>query len=730
MEAKPIYLDYNATTPLIEPVKKAILEVLDEFGNPSSSHQYGIRARKIIEHAREKIASLINCQPEEIIFTSSGSESNNLAIKGVAFKFKKGHIITSAIEHPSVLNVCEFLKKQGFRITLVGVDQNGLINPKDIRKNITGDTILISIMLANNEVGTIQPIEEIAEIAKEYDIPLHTDASQAIGKIDVDVQKLGSSLLTIAGHKIYAPKGVGALFVRKDTEIEPIIHGGGQEYGLRSGTENILEIAGLGAAAEYLKKNIKEIQGKLFSLKEKFWNSLKRESPSIELNGHFDRSLPNTINIYFPGANSNLLLSEIEEIAASAGAACHSDTDTPSHVLKAMGHSEERAYCSIRFSLGITTTEEEIEEAVSIISRGYKKLISEAEKPAKSTFSIKLTRFSHGLGCACKISPPTLEKVLKDFPAAYNPQVLVGYENFDDGCVYKIDKNIAIVSTVDFFTPIVDDPYIFGMIAVSNALSDIYAMGGKPLFAMNIVAFPEKRLSPEVLKEILKGAQDKAQEAGVVIIGGHTIEDVELKYGLAVNGLVNPSKILRNNTPGEGDVLILTKPIGTGILSTAMKNGVLDAKAEKSLIETMIELNKEAAEVIKDYPVSACTDVTGFGLIGHLYEMVAGSNKSAIIDYETVPFIGDVARYARLGNIPGGAQENLRFLDGKIHWEKSLSKIEKMVLFDPQTSGGLLFTVPEAYSQKIVTHLRENGVKSATAIGQIVGKHEHKIIVR
>lgn len=235
MEKKPVYRDYNATTPLIEPVKRATLETLDEFGNPSSSHWYEVRAKRILENARGKVASLINCHPEGIIFTSSGSESNSLAIKGVALKFKKGHIITSAIEHPSVLNVCEFLKKEGFRITFVGVGQNEIVDPDDVRKSISTDTILISIMLANNEVGTIQPMEEIAKIAGEYGILLHIDASQATGKINVDVQKLRAFLLTIAGHKIYALKGVGVLFVRKRFETEPIIHGGRQEFGLRSG---------------------------------------------------------------------------------------------------------------------------------------------------------------------------------------------------------------------------------------------------------------------------------------------------------------------------------------------------------------------------------------------------------------------------------------------------------------------------------------------------------------
>ncbi|RKY47167.1 MAG: selenide, water dikinase SelD [Candidatus Neomarinimicrobiota bacterium] len=698
MEAEPIYLDYNATTPLIEPVKRAMLETLDEFGNLSSSHWYEVRAKRILENAREKIASLINCDPEEIIFTSSGSESNNLAIKGVALKFKKGHIITFAIEHPSVLNVCEFLKKEGFRITFVGVGQNEIVDPDDVRKSISTDTILISIMLANNEVGTIQPMEEIAKIAGEYGIPLRIDASQAIGKINVDVQKLGAFLLTVAGYKIYALKGVGILFVRKRFETEPIIHGGRQEFGLRSGIENILEIAGLGAAAEYLRENIKEIPMKLFTLKEKFWSSLRKELPPVEINGHFEKSLPNTVNVHFPGASSDLLFSEI--------------------------------YCSVRFSLGILITEEEIEKAVSIISRGYRKLASGIEKLTKNASSGKLRRFSHRLGCACKISSATLGEALEDFSAIHNLQALIGYENLDDGCAYKIDEDRAIVSTVDFFISIVDDPYIFGMIAVSNALGDIYAMGGEPFFGMNIVAFPEERFSFDVLREILKGAHDKAQEAGAVIIGGYTIGDIELKYGLAVNGLVNPSKILRNNTPCEGDILILTKPIGTGILSTAMKRGILDRETRDLLVETMTELNKGAPEVVKDYPVTPCTDVTGFGLIGHLYGMVRNSEKSAIIDYEKVPHIPGVTKYARLSNIPEDTYENWRFLDDKVHWKEGLSKIEKAILFDAQISGGLLFTVSENYSEQIVSCLRENGVRSASAIEQIVRKYKHKIVVR
>lgn len=371
---KPIYLDNNASTPLISEVIEAMTPYLKNgFGNPSSNHWYGWQAKKAVEKARKQVAEIINCEMEEIIFTSGGSESNNFAIKGVSETFKSGHIITSSIEHPSILEVCKYLKTKGYSITYLPVDKFGLVKPELIEEAIRSDTILISIMLANNEVGTIEPIEEIVKIAHKKGITIHTDAAQAVGKIHIDVKQLGIDLLSIAGHKMNAPKGIGALYIKRGIKLSPIIHGAGHEKGVRAGTENVLGIVGLGAASESFCKNEEQITNNMLSLGEKFWSELKREIPNIQFNGHPSQRLPNTANIYFPGIDSNTLLNQIPEIAASTGAACHTDSSAPSHVLKAMGFSNEKAFCSIRFSIGRTSTEEEIEVAVRKISNVVKK---------------------------------------------------------------------------------------------------------------------------------------------------------------------------------------------------------------------------------------------------------------------------------------------------------------------------------------------------------------------
>ncbi|HCK99795.1 MAG TPA: bifunctional IscS subfamily cysteine desulfurase/selenide, water dikinase SelD, partial [Candidatus Marinimicrobia bacterium] len=371
---KPIYLDHNASTPLIPEVINAMLPFLkNHYGNPSSSHYYGQESKKAIEHARDQLAALLNCSTGEIIFTSGGSESNNMAVKGVAGLFNSGHIITSAVEHPAILEVCRYLEGKGFDITYLPVDEYGMVSCKSVRKALRPDTFLITIMLANNEVGTIQPIKEIVQIAHERNILIHTDAAQAVGKIHVDVQELEVDLLSVAGHKMNAPKGVGALYIRTGTKVLPLIHGAGHERGLRPGTENVLEIVGLGAAAEAFQQE-KTIIAELILRGDQFRDELKKAIPEIELNGHPQQKLPNTINIYFPGIDANTLLSDLPDIAASAGAACHADNIEPSHVLKAMGFSAERILGSIRFSVGRTTTPQDVSTAVNKISEAYRRL--------------------------------------------------------------------------------------------------------------------------------------------------------------------------------------------------------------------------------------------------------------------------------------------------------------------------------------------------------------------
>jgi len=375
----PIYLDYNATTPIDKEVAGAMKPFLDElFGNPSSSHEFGIRTRKAVETARNQVAGLIGCLREEIIFTSGGTESNNFAIKGVALanRHKGNHIITTSIEHPAVIEVCRYLASNGFRITYLPVDEFGWVDPDNVKKAITSETILITVMHANNEVGTIQPVDEIGEIAKSHSILFHTDAAQSVGKIPVDVSRMKVDLLSIAGHKLYAPKGIGALYVRKGVKLEKLIHGADHEMNRRAGTENILEIAGLGKACEIAKRDLELNSIHVSSMRNTLFKGITKAIPNVKLNGHPENKLPNTLSLSFRGIEANTLLSELSGIAASAGAACHTDNIEISSVLKAMHVPEEFAMGTIRFSTGKYTTQAEIERATELVISAVKRLIN------------------------------------------------------------------------------------------------------------------------------------------------------------------------------------------------------------------------------------------------------------------------------------------------------------------------------------------------------------------
>ena len=368
-EAQRIYLDFNASTPIAPEVAEAMRPFLSEhFGNPSSQHWAGIPAKEAVGHARQQVAELLQCSPGEIVFTSGGSESNNHAIKGVFFALReKGtHVITTQIEHPAVINPCRFLEKLGAEVTYVGVDGYGMVDPKEIEKAITPGTILITVMHANNEVGTIQPIEEISKIARERGIVFHTDAAQSVGKIVTEVDHLGIDLLSIAGHKVYAPKGIGALYIRKGTPIEPLIHGAGHESGRRAGTENVLLIVGLGKACEIAKEYVSN--DRMRSMRDRFWKLLQDNfGEKAVLNGHPLHRLPNTLNVSFVGKAGGEILSRLDGVAASTGAACHSGSVELSPVLKAMGISPEVGMGAIRFSLGRTTTVQELERVVDLL---------------------------------------------------------------------------------------------------------------------------------------------------------------------------------------------------------------------------------------------------------------------------------------------------------------------------------------------------------------------------
>jgi cysteine desulfurase len=367
---QPIYLDYNATTPIDPEVAKAMQPFLTEhFGNPSSIHNYGVITKKAVEKARRQIASLINCQPNEIIFTSGGTESNNYAIKGSAFCMQKqgDHIITSSIEHPAVTEVCAHLEKNGFEITYLPVDKFGMVSVKELKEAIKPTTILITIMHANNEIGTLQPIAEIGQLAKNHNIRFHTDAAQSVGKVKVDVQEMGVDLLSIAGHKLYAPKGIGALYIKEGTKLEKFMHGANHEQNLRAGTENVLEIVGLGKAAEIAQNNYEQNYNHSKELRDLLYQNIISELPKAKLNGHPEKRLPNTLNISFPGIKANTLLAEMQGIAASAGAACHSEGVNLSAVLKAIKLPIEIAMGTIRFSTGKFLKKNDITEASKII---------------------------------------------------------------------------------------------------------------------------------------------------------------------------------------------------------------------------------------------------------------------------------------------------------------------------------------------------------------------------
>ena len=374
---KPIYLDYNATTPHDPEVIDAMQPFLEkEFGNPSSSHWYGTRPKKAVMEARSRVASLLNCEAKEIVFTSGGTESNNHAVKGVALacRDKGNHIITSQIEHPAILEVCEYLEKTGYEVTYLPVDEHGMVRVSDVSDAITSKTILITIMHANNEVGTIQPIAVISELAKKHGILLHTDAAQSLGKISTDVGTLGLDLLSVAGHKLYAPKGVGALYIRSGLILTQFMHGAGQESGWRAGTENVLEIVGLGKACEVARRDLEKNMDHMQAMRNRLYDGIKKECRQVRLNGHPEKRLPNTLSISFHDLEANRILEKIGlEVVASAGAACHSDTIEISHVLKAMNVPLDWAKGTIRLTTGRHTNADDIDRAVHVISDAVKR---------------------------------------------------------------------------------------------------------------------------------------------------------------------------------------------------------------------------------------------------------------------------------------------------------------------------------------------------------------------
>ncbi len=372
---QPVYLDYNATTPIDPEVVEAMLPFLAEhFGNASSMHEYGYIAHEAVERARGQVAALLGARPIEIVFTAGGSETDNLAIKGAVFQRleRRPHVISTTAEHPAVLNTLQYLRRRfGVHSTLLPVDQYGLITPDQVRAALRLETVLITVMHANNEVGTVQPIDEIGAVAREAGVLFHVDAAQSAGKLPIDVAAMKVDMVTIAGHKVYGPKGVGALYLRRGTQIDPLVHGSGQEHGLRAGTENVASIVGLGAACAIAADHQPQEELRLTLLRDKLYALLAGAVPHLALNGHPTRRLPNTLNVSLCGALGQAVLASAPDVAASTGSACHAGASDPSPVLMAMGLPAERALSALRLSLGRWTSEEEIERAAAALIAGY-----------------------------------------------------------------------------------------------------------------------------------------------------------------------------------------------------------------------------------------------------------------------------------------------------------------------------------------------------------------------
>ncbi len=384
-----IYLDNAASTVIHNEVFQEMIPFLKEqYGNPSSIHHSGRIASRAIQKARKQIANLISAKPEEILFTSGGTESNNIALFGITHTNKGKHIITSSIEHDAVLEPCKKLEKEGFDVTYLPVTRDGLINPEDVKKSITKNTCLVSIMFANNEVGTVQPIAEIAKLCSEKRIFFHTDAIQAIGKLEINVKKLRVDMLSISSHKINGPKGVGALYIKSGTEIEPYIFGGGQENGLRSGTENVASVVGFGKACELAKENLRKNILHFKNLRDVLVSKVMKEIPYVSINGHPEKRIPNNAHFTFLGVNGEDLIIKLDEegIAASTGSACSVRTQKESHVLRAMGFLHEQIAGSLRLTVGSMNTISEIENTITVLKRVVKELRSVSPLKSKYDF--------------------------------------------------------------------------------------------------------------------------------------------------------------------------------------------------------------------------------------------------------------------------------------------------------------------------------------------------------
>ncbi len=379
MESVPVYLDHNATTPVLPEVVDAMLPYLREhFGNPSSDHPWGRAARRGVDRAREQVAALLGCGPGEVLFTSGGTEANNLAIRGtVAARPERRRVITSVIEHPATVEPCRHLERSGREVRWIGVDGDGVVRLDELDAALDGDTALVTVMLANNEVGTLQPVGEIARRARAVGARVHSDAAQAAGKVPVRVDELGVDLLSVAAHKLYGPKGVGALYVREGTALQPLVRGAGHERGLRPGTENVPYIVGLGAACAIAARDLDDEASRLRGLRDELLARLRAAVPALARNGHPERGLPNTLSVRFPGVLGSAVLAAAPEVAATTGSACHTGGESPSGVLVAMGVDGAAALGTVRLSLGRGTTAGDVARAAGALIAAFRAVSSD-----------------------------------------------------------------------------------------------------------------------------------------------------------------------------------------------------------------------------------------------------------------------------------------------------------------------------------------------------------------
>lgn len=378
MDSKPIYLDYNATTPLLPSVVEAMLPFLrDHFGNPSSAHAHGQRARSAIARAREQVAAFLGCDSDEVLFTSGGTEANNLAIRGLfETPQQRDHVLTSVIEHPATARPCSWLEARGVSVTKAPVDRQGVVMTEVARAAIGERTALVTVMHSNNETGVLQPIAELAKLARAQGAYVHSDAAQSLGKVPINVRALDVDLLSLAGHKLYAPKGVGALYVRRGVPLAPVLLGAGHERGLRPGTENVASIVGLGEACDILRRDMQHESARILALREELWSRLRSLIPEIALNGHPELRLPNTLNVLLPRTSAAAVLAGTPDVAASTGSACHDGAERASPVIVAMGVSPETALGSLRLTLGRGTTLDDLTRAADALFTSWSRTVT------------------------------------------------------------------------------------------------------------------------------------------------------------------------------------------------------------------------------------------------------------------------------------------------------------------------------------------------------------------